>query len=38
MTNTPVQGTEPIPEPPALPLIGHAFGVPGGFDGLLHTM
>src|SRR5918992_3028944 len=31
-------GTEPIPEPPALPLIGHAFGVPGGFDGLLHTM
>lgn len=38
MTNTSVSGTEPIPERPALPLIGHALDIPSGADGLLHVM
>jgi cytochrome P450/NADPH-cytochrome P450 reductase len=38
VSNTPVQGTEPIPERPALPLIGHVLDVPDGADGLLYAM
>ncbi|WP_030938566.1 bifunctional cytochrome P450/NADPH--P450 reductase [Streptomyces sp. NRRL S-646] len=38
MTKTPLRGTEPIPQRPALPLVGHAFSVPSGADGLLHVM
>ncbi|MDC0773522.1 bifunctional cytochrome P450/NADPH--P450 reductase [Streptomyces sp. HD] len=38
MSNETLRGTEPIPQRPALPLVGHAFDVPGGADGLLHLM
>ncbi|WEH13639.1 cytochrome P450 [Streptomyces sp. VNUA24] len=38
MTYATDRGTEPIPERPALPLVGHAFDIPGGADGLLHVM
>ncbi|MGW0949207.1 bifunctional cytochrome P450/NADPH--P450 reductase [Streptomyces sp. NPDC002623] len=38
MTHPTVQATEAIPERPALPYIGHAFGVPKGPDGLLHLV
>lgn len=38
MSNPPVYGTEPIPERPALPLIGHALDIPSGADGLMHVM
>src|SRR5947209_2625672 len=27
-----------IPAPPALPLVGHALGIPGGADAMLHVM
>lgn len=35
---THVPATEPIPERPSWPLIGHALDVPSGVDGLLHVM
>jgi hypothetical protein len=38
MTTTPMPGTEPIPERPGLPLIGHALDIPAGADGLFHLM
>ncbi|WP_369167386.1 bifunctional cytochrome P450/NADPH--P450 reductase [Streptomyces sp. R28] len=38
MTHETLRGTEPIPQRPALPLVGHAFDIPGGADGLLHVM
>ncbi|MPY55927.1 bifunctional cytochrome P450/NADPH--P450 reductase [Streptomyces spongiae] len=38
MTNQSVSDLVPIPERPALPLIGHALDVPSGFDGLLYLM
>jgi cytochrome P450 / NADPH-cytochrome P450 reductase len=38
MTNAPLQGTEPIPERPPLPLLGHVLDVPNGADGLLYAM
>ncbi|WP_416979902.1 bifunctional cytochrome P450/NADPH--P450 reductase [Streptomyces sp. T028] len=38
MTHANVRGTEPIPQRPALPLVGHAFDIPGGADGLLYVM
>ncbi|WP_217207135.1 bifunctional cytochrome P450/NADPH--P450 reductase [Streptomyces sp. AC550_RSS872] len=38
MTHETVRGTEPIPQRPALPLVGHAFDIPGGADGLLYVM
>ncbi|MDW8804967.1 hypothetical protein P1P68_09240 [Streptomyces scabiei] len=38
MTHATERGTEQIPERPALPLVGHAFDIPGGADGLLHVM
>ncbi|MEW2050747.1 cytochrome P450 [Streptomyces sp. NPDC005476] len=38
MTHTSVGTTQAIPERPALPLIGHALGIPRGADGLVHLM
>ncbi|MEH0638918.1 cytochrome P450 [Streptomyces bottropensis] len=38
MTNVTLRGTEPIPMRPALPLVGHALGIPKGVDGLVHLM
>ncbi|SDP75260.1 cytochrome P450 / NADPH-cytochrome P450 reductase [Streptomyces sp. cf386] len=38
MTHEALCGTEPIPQRPALPLVGHAFDIPGGADGLLYVM
>lgn len=38
MSHETLRGTEPIPQRPALPLVGHAFDIPGGADGLLHVM
>lgn len=38
MTHATLRGTEPIPQRPALPLVGHAFDIPSGADGLLHVM
>ncbi|MEJ2872079.1 MULTISPECIES: bifunctional cytochrome P450/NADPH--P450 reductase [unclassified Saccharothrix] len=38
MTTKRTPTTEPIPERPSWPLIGHALDVPGGADGLLHVM
>ncbi len=38
VTHETPRGTEPIPQRPALPLVGHAFDIPGGADGLLHVM
>ena len=38
MTHASVDMTEAIPERPALPLVGHALGIPKGGEGLLHLM
>ncbi|WNZ06742.1 cytochrome P450 [Streptomyces sp. 11x1] len=38
MTNQSAPMTEPIPERPSLPLVGHALDIPSGFDGLLYLM
>ncbi|WP_316528295.1 bifunctional cytochrome P450/NADPH--P450 reductase [Kitasatospora brasiliensis] len=38
MTQTSVGRGQAIPERPSLPLIGHALGLPGGADALLHLM
>ncbi|MFF7844025.1 cytochrome P450 [Streptomyces ossamyceticus] len=38
MTHETLRGTEPIPQRPALPLVGHAFDIPSGADGLLYVM
>ncbi|WP_340374435.1 cytochrome P450 [Streptomyces sp. SS7] len=38
MTHETLSGTEPIPQRPALPLVGHAFDIPGGADGLHYVM
>ena len=38
MSHAPLSETEPIPERPALPLIGHALDVPGGAEGLAYVM
>ncbi|MFJ5999937.1 bifunctional cytochrome P450/NADPH--P450 reductase [Streptomyces sp. NPDC092370] len=38
MSHQTVRGTEAIPQRPALPLIGHAFDIPSGADGLLYVM
>ncbi|MGW3122913.1 bifunctional cytochrome P450/NADPH--P450 reductase [Streptomyces sp. NPDC001107] len=38
MTHETLRGTEPIPQRRALPLVGHAFDIPGGADGLLYVM
>ena len=38
MTHPTVHATEAIPERPALPFVGHAFGIPKGPDGLIHLM
>ena len=35
---THVPATEPIPERPSWPLVGHALDIPTGADGLLHVM
>lgn len=35
---THVPATEPIPERPSWPLVGHALDIPSGVDGLLHVM
>ncbi|ONI91102.1 reductase [Saccharothrix sp. ALI-22-I] len=35
---THVHQTEPIPERPSWPLVGHALDIPSGVDGLLHVM
>ncbi|MEV5437451.1 cytochrome P450 [Streptomyces sp. NPDC052682] len=38
MTHETLRGTEPIPQRPGLPLVGHAFDIPAGADGLLYVM
>ncbi|MGY1495859.1 bifunctional cytochrome P450/NADPH--P450 reductase [Streptomyces sp. QTS52] len=38
MSSAPAQGTAPIPQRPALPLIGHALSVPTGDDGLPYLL
>ncbi|CAL9304591.1 cytochrome P450 [Streptomyces olindensis] len=38
MSPAPLSETEPIPERPALPLIGHALDIPGGAEGLAYVM
>ncbi|MGV9790947.1 bifunctional cytochrome P450/NADPH--P450 reductase [Streptomyces sp. NPDC003435] len=38
MTQAPLATPQAIPERPGLPLIGHALGLPGGADGLVHLM
>ncbi|RJQ75618.1 cytochrome P450 [Pseudonocardiaceae bacterium YIM PH 21723] len=38
MIGTPVKALQDIPQRPALPLLGHALGIPGGADGLLHLI
>ncbi|GHE08898.1 bifunctional cytochrome P450/NADPH--P450 reductase [Streptomyces alanosinicus] len=38
MTHASVDTAQAIPERPALPLIGHALGIPRGADGLVHLM
>jgi len=38
MTHVALHGTKPIPQRPALPLVGHAFDIPTGADGLLYVM
>ncbi|MHC5908609.1 cytochrome P450 [Streptomyces sp. S6] len=38
MTHASMGTTESVPERPALPLIGHALGIPKGAEGLLHLM
>jgi cytochrome P450/NADPH-cytochrome P450 reductase len=38
MTDATLSGTEPIPQRPGLPLVGHALDIPSGADGLLHVM
>ncbi|WP_217178941.1 bifunctional cytochrome P450/NADPH--P450 reductase [Streptomyces sp. AC495_CC817] len=38
MTHASVGTVQEIPERPALPLIGHALGIPRGADGLVHLM
>ncbi|MGI5196293.1 cytochrome P450 [Streptomyces sp. CA-288835] len=38
MTHETPHGTEPIPQRPALPLVGHALDIPSGADGLLYAM
>ncbi|MFD4370105.1 bifunctional cytochrome P450/NADPH--P450 reductase [Streptomyces sp. NPDC058486] len=38
MTHAPVDRAQAIPERPALPLVGHAFSIPAGADGLVHLM
>ncbi|MGW0515805.1 bifunctional cytochrome P450/NADPH--P450 reductase [Crossiella sp. NPDC003009] len=38
MTHEALRGTEPVPQRPALPLVGHAFDIPSGVDGLYYLM
>ncbi|MEU3343087.1 cytochrome P450 [Streptomyces sp. NPDC006668] len=38
MTHETLRGTEPIPQRPALPLVGRAFDIPSGVDGLHYVM
>jgi cytochrome P450/NADPH-cytochrome P450 reductase len=38
MTDATLRGTEPIPQRPGLPLVGHALDIPSGADGLLYVM
>jgi cytochrome P450 / NADPH-cytochrome P450 reductase len=38
MTDATLRGTEPIPQRPGLPWVGHAFDIPSDSIGLLHVM
>ncbi|WP_304454863.1 bifunctional cytochrome P450/NADPH--P450 reductase [Nocardiopsis sp. YSL2] len=38
MTQASAAAARTIPERPALPLVGHALGIPTGIDGLMHLM